>query len=319
MKRADQLGRIDRRGILKTGVLLAGGTLLTGPTSAEVDSMTRTVHEGESVGVGNGQLTTRATTDGEGNVVSLDVHLDGDAIASFAEGGGHRDQQVAAHVHFPTETENGDALDHQFTYMGFHYNPQGHAPPGVYTVPHFDFHFHMLDEETVGAITGGPLGDAPMPFVGVADYDIPEAQQPPGYTFERHRFIIEEMGEHQLDATAPEFNGESFTNTYVYGIHDPAIDLNNPDRMEVITLQGEDVEVPVYAGDGTGRIHFVEPMITTDFISHELDRERTVGVATPARFPTAGEYPTTYVMRPDDQGGVSVAIDGFKPFLGSGE
>lgn len=315
---APMLPHTDRRTVLKTtGGLLAGATILPGSSGAqETGQGTRKVHEGESVDVGNGTVMAYATTNDAGNLTSLGAHLDGNAVTSFAQGGSHREKEVAAHSHFPTETTGGDALDHPFTFLGFHYNPQGHAPPGVYDVPHFDFHFYMLEDQKVEAISGGPLGDKPMPFIGMADYEIPDAQRPPGYEFEKHRFLIKEMGEHLLDATAPEFNGTSFTHTYVYGIHDPSIDPANPDRTEVVTLGDEDVEVPVYTGDGQGQLHFVEPMVTTDFIRNDLNQAKEVGVATPARFPTAGAYPTTYGMKPDGQGGVHVTIGDFKQFPG---
>lgn len=308
----------DRRTVLKTtGGLLTGMTIFPGSISAqETGQETQVVHEGESVNVGGGSLMTYATTDSMGNVVSLGVHLDDDAVTSFAQGGSHHEKEVGAHVHFPTETTDGNALDHQFTFQGFHYNPEGHPPPEIYDIPHFDFHFYMLEDKAVEAISGGPLGETPMPFIGLADYEIPDAQRPPGYMFEKHRFIVEEMGEHLLDATAPEFNGETFTHTYVYGIHDPSIDPANPDRTKVITLGDEDVEMPVYTGDGQGQVHFVEPMVTTDFIRNGLTRAREVGVATPAQFPTGGAYPTTYGMRPDGQGGVHVTISDFKQFPG---
>lgn len=235
---------------------------------------------------------------------------------TFDRGGSHHETGSAAHVHFPTETAEGDALDHQFTFQGFHYNPQGHPPPGIYDAPHFDFHFYMLGDEAIEAISGGPLEETPMPFVGLTDYEIPDAQRLSGYTFEKHRLIVEGMGEHLLDATAPEFNGGTFTHTYVYGIHDPSIDPTNVDRTEVVALGDEEVEMPVHTGDGQGQVHFVEPMITTDFIRNDLTGAREVGVATPARFPTAGAYPTTYGMRPDGEGGVHVTVGGFKQFPG---
>jgi hypothetical protein len=77
--------------------------------------------------------------------------------------------------------------------------------------------------------------------------------------------------------------------------------------------------VPVYEGDGVGRLHFVEPMITTDFISNDLDEETAVYIATPEAFPVADDYPTEYVMKPDGDGGVYVSIDDFEAFPGSSE
>ena len=34
-----------------------------------------------------------------------------------------------------------------YRFMMLDWNPQGHQPPGVYTVPHFDFHFYMVPDQ----------------------------------------------------------------------------------------------------------------------------------------------------------------------------
>lgn len=172
-----------------------------------------------------------------------------------------------------------------------------------------------MDAQTVEAIRGGPL-PKDVPFVGLADYDLPEEQLPPGYHHEQHRLIVQEMGEHLLDETGPEFHGRDFTHTNIYGLYDDAIDPESPDGSEVIELGGEEMEMPVYSGDGQARLHFVEPMITTDYITNDLTEEVTVGIATPAVFPKADKYPTTYVMRPDGDGGVFVSMDNFLSFPG---
>lgn len=40
--------------------------------------------------------------------------------------------------------------------MGLNWEPSGHPTEGVYTIPHFDFHFYMISEEEVMNITGAP-------------------------------------------------------------------------------------------------------------------------------------------------------------------
>lgn len=313
-----------RRTVLKTiGSGVVGGTVVGMGTAAgrghggDPKPPNHDIHWGESADVevdGGvvGEVRAYATTNPAGKLSSLGVHMDGGAFGAFDEGGGHRDEEFAAHLHFP------EIDTHQFTFNGFHYNPAGHPPPGVYTVPHFDFHFHFIEEAVVEGITGGPLPEF-LPFIGLADYEVPDEQFPPGYMFESHRLIVKEMGEHLLDGTAPEFNGGTFTHTNVYGVYDPAIDPENPDHFETIELGGQEMDVPVYIGDGVGRLHFVEPMITTDFISGDLDEETAVEIATPEAFPVADDYPTEYVMKPDGDGGVYVSMDNFEEFPGSGE
>lgn len=314
----------NRRTVLKAlgagavgGAVVGTGTVAGRERGGGPKPPNHEVHEGDSAdvevdGETVGRVTAYATTNPAGNLSSLGVHLDAGAFDAFDEGGEHHGEEFAAHLHFP------EIDTHQFTFNGFHYNPQGHAPPGIYTVPHFDFHFYFIEEEIVEGITGGPLPEY-LPFIGLAEYEVPDEQFPSGYMFEKHRLIIKEMGEHLLDGTAPEFHGEAFTHTNVYGVYDPAIDPDEPDGSETIELGGDEVTLPVYEGDGVGRLHFVEPMITTEFIGNELDEEMTVDITTPDAFPVADDYPTEYVMKPDGDGGVYVSVDDFRAFPGSSQ
>lgn len=305
------------------GICAVGGSLVgTGTTVArreqedsdqEPDSHDR--HEGESAAVETecetfGEVTSFATTNSTGNLSSLGVHIDGEAFEAFDEEDALQEEPFGAHLHFPEETEDGDEIDlHQFTFNGFHYNPAGHPPPGVYDVPHFDFHFYMLDESVVDTI----------PF-GAAGYDIPDEQLPDGYF--REELLVPHMGEHLLDGTAPEWDGPfepsgtEFTHTHVYGAYDTGIEPSEPDGCTE-TQQGEKVDV--FVGDNEGQLTFFEPMVTTDFIRDELDEAQTVDIATPERFFEADDYPTEYVMEPDGDGGVIVSIGGFEEFPGPGE
>lgn len=294
--RTERVGCTDRRTFLKSGAVLASWVLATGAASAGEHSE---IHEGESADVGDGTVTAYATTN-SGEFSSLGVHVDGDALASVDDDGEEPHEEVATHLSFPDEVDT-----RQFTFMGFHFNPMGHPPPEVYTVPHFDFHFYMIEEEVVEGV--------PM---GVAAYDLPDEQHPPEYAFEDPRFIEPEMGEHLLDGTAPEFGDGEFTHTYVYGAYDPAIDPEEPDGAMEMELGGETQEVPVFEGDGEGRLHFVEPMVTTEFFAG-LDEEISADVATPESFFTEDQYPTEYVLRPDRSDGVRVEVTGFERFPGS--
>lgn len=286
----DPFRTTTRRTVLKTGALLAGGAVITGTAGGHPKPQrTHDFHEGESVDVGDGEATAYATTNPAGRLSSLGVHVDGTALDTADTDEKSPHEGVDAHLDFTT-----DAVDtHQFTFMGFHFNPQGHAPPGIYDVPHFDFHFYMMDEEDVEDIEGGP-----------ATYSIPDAQIPEDYirlpvldTDDDDEadtpLVEEEMGEHLVDPTSPEFQGEDFTHTNIYGAYDPD-------------------------DDGVGRLTFVEPMVTVRFLEG-LDEEMEVALKTPDEYFTADDYPTTYVMKPDHSDGVYVSIDGFEEFPGPSE
>lgn len=281
---------VSRRSALKTGLatgtLLAGGTVFiggtvfSGTTAAEPKPDNHDVIVGDDIDFLDGTVRTYATTNPEGDLSSIGVYLDDDALDAFDE------DPLDIHLALPDEVDT-----HQFTFLGFHYNPEGHPPPDVYTVPHFDFHFYMLPEETVEDITSGP-----------ATFSIPDARMPEDYqrlpvldTDDDGQpdtpLVEEEMGEHLADTSSPEFQEDGeFTHTMIYGAYDSD-------------------------GDGTGQITFIEPMITVDFFE-DLSMETVVRIKTPQEYAQEDNYPTEYVMEPDLEGGVYVSLDGFTEFPG---
>lgn len=302
---------MSRRSALKVigvsgGIVFGSGTAVAhgngdGPKPSRHD-----VVWGDELEVGSdGSVRTYATTNPAGNLSSLGVHMDCEAFTTY-DTGEAAECELEAHLGFPTE----DVDTHQFTFMGFHFNPEGHPPPGVYTVPHFDFHFYTMAHADVEAI---PLG--------VAAYTLPDEQHPDDYVLAEPRVIEPHMGEHLLDSTSPEVeqgDQDRFTHTYIYGLYDPGIvPGESVDTVELpLGPGGEVIDVDVYEGDGEGELTFVEPMITTDFIRDDLHGETPVGVSTPDVFPVADDYPTKYVMEPDGDGGLFVSIDEFEEFPG---
>jgi hypothetical protein len=95
-----------------------------------------------------------------------------------------------------------------FDHIGLNWNPQGHPPPGVYDVPHFDFHFYRISIPEQHAIAGGPETNPP------ASNRIPLGYVTTGET-------DPEMGVHYIDPSSPEFQpGGTFTRTMIYGFFD---------------------------------------------------------------------------------------------------
>lgn len=89
--------------------------------------------------------------------------------------------------------------------MELDWNPQGHPPPGVYDVPHFDFHFYYIPDSvrtSIPANVNTPIGPQYLP----AGYGQPQPTVP-------------NMGSHAVDLTSPEFNGSKFTQTFIYGFY----------------------------------------------------------------------------------------------------
>jgi len=168
-----------------------------------------------------------------------------------------------------TEHEGPDLVaidfpgDTPFEWLGLNWMPEGHGPPDVYGVPHFDIHFYLDprdDIEEIPAINYPPGTGEPY------EVELADDQFPPGYF--RTNAVVEDMGEHLFDANSPEWDdpgepsGEDFTRTFVWGHWD-------------------------------GDLNFFEPMITTEFFE-TLDDTVVESIGMPDRMPEAGKYPTEY-------------------------
>lgn len=146
-----------------------------------------------------------------------------------------------------------------FTHFVANWNPKGHIPPGVYDKPHFDFHFYILPQTARIAITAFG-NDLTMCEKAPADGMVPDKYiMAPGGAEPR-------MGGHWVDLSSQELNGYPFTITFVYGFYD-------------------------------GKMAFIEPMATRDFLTRKIDYWAPIRL--PAVYPASGYYPTSYSLHYD--------------------
>jgi len=124
------------------------------------------------------------------------------------------------------------ADDTTFNHVFFGWNPAGHPPPGIYTLPHFDFHFVTVSVAERQSVIPGP---DPVFY--------PSQYKPLDYYPDL--VAIPFHGVHWRDSTAPELNGGTFTKTLIYGFYrgkmfyfEPMITraylLTNPDTTVAI-------------------------------------------------------------------------------------
>lgn len=110
--------------------------------------------------------------------------------------------------------------DIPFKWVLFNWNPVGHIPPGVYDVPHFDVHFYIETIANVFAIKDGPCGPE---FVQCDQFEIAKKPLPANYMnpdFKDVDGVVPAMGNHLIDLTGPEFNGERWTRSRIFGAYD---------------------------------------------------------------------------------------------------
>jgi len=143
------------------------------------------------------------------------------------------------------------AFDSLFKHILFDWNPQGHPPNNIYGLPHFDFHFYIVTEQEREAIPPG-IDTFPIPAENIPQ-DYRSLEDPP--------FSVPKMGVHWIDSLSSEWQGETFTETFIYGF---------------------------YHGD----MYFVEPMITVDYF--QINPNVTLKIKQPESFQKDGYYPTNY-------------------------
>ncbi len=123
------------------------------------------------------------------------------------------------------------------------WNPVGHPPPMVYTVPHFDFHFYVVSLAARNAI----MPSDPQ-FAAKAANLPPVSERPAGYIVMGNGGQPEPvpmMGVHWVNPASPEFHGSPFTRTFIFGSWD---------------------------GDFT----FMEPMVALSYLKTKPDAEEAV-------------------------------------------
>lgn len=153
-------------------------------------------------------------------------------------------------VKLPSEAKN-IGIDH----IAVDWNPNGHEPDQVYTFPHFDFHFYMITQAEQAAVVPGP------------DLTPVDAQFAPK-DYISGVVAVPNMGVHWVDSLAPEFHGQMFTATFIYGFYH-------------------------------GNMTFLEPMVTKAFF--ESKPSFTLNIKQPAAFQRHGYYPTILKVWYDSQ------------------
>jgi hypothetical protein len=169
--------------------------------------------------------------------------------------------------------------DIPFTWALLNWNPVGHIPPGIYDTPHFDMHFYIQPQDEVFAIEPGPCG---MEFVRCDQFEIAKKPVPPNYVAADYadvEAVAPAMGNHLIDLTSSEFQGEPFTRTWIYGEYD-------------------------------GKITFYEEMVTKAFL--EGQPSECFAIKSPPAVAIAGYYPTLSCLRYDPTADeYTVSMEGF--------
>lgn len=144
----------------------------------------------------------------------------------------------------------------QYQVIGLNWNPTGHPPATVYTVPHFDFHFYMMSLADRNAIDPSDTAFATKAA------NLPAASfRAPDYVADPPTNAIPHMGLHWTDSSAAEFHGVPFTRTFI-------------------------------EGSWNGQFTFLEPMVARAYLL--TDPDEVVPVRSASQHAAAGYYPGAY-------------------------
>jgi hypothetical protein len=200
--------------------------------------------------------------------------LDGDDVIDSRTECLHWHEKV---LPLPTNISRRD--DVPFKWVLLNWNPHGHMPEGVWNTPHFDVHFYIEPIENVFALMPGPCGPELM---RCDQYELAIKPVPSNYIHEDFIDVgaaAPAMGNHLIDPTAPEFHGEPFTRSWLYGAYD-------------------------------GRIIFWEEMVALDYLLSQP--QECFPIKTPSAVEVSGFYPTSVCTRYNPEtADMSISIEQF--------
>lgn len=224
---------------------------------------------GPPVPLGKGTIRTYVTVGPEGRPQELGVALSEWALEELPDLTHVPDGR--AFLVLDLEMPAGNPTPFRFAMIDW--NPRGHVPP-FYQIPHFDFHFFLVDPVERDAVEGDPA------VLEARGSLAPEAGFLPAHYFYPPGSTIPKMGSHWIDPASHELHGATFDRTFLYGTWD-------------------------------GRLFFYEPMITKAYIERRSDE--TIPIATPSRYAAPGWYPTAYRVRFDEEAKeYRIALTGFQ-------
>lgn len=206
------------------------------------------VFTGKPVTVGNGTARVMLEVNEKAEPASISVVMTREALDGLPEATG---EQAVWEFALPMpDAARPTGYDH----VVLDWNPSGHPPEGVYSVPHFDVHFYLINSDEREAITFH--GEGRTLAMKAPETDL----VPEGYVIPPDA-AVDRMGMHGLDATGPEFQGQAFTHNFIYGYY-------------------------------LGELTFIEPMVSLAFL--QSLPEVTLAVKQPKRYSRPGWYPATY-------------------------
>jgi hypothetical protein len=209
---------------------------------------------GSSVNLFNGTVRSFVRVDASGNPLDFGVRVSAQTVNNMPPTPGSHPAEHMYDVPIPAEFSK-TAVQH----ISLDWNAFGHEPPGIYDTAHFDIHFYTVPKSE--RMTWSMQGADSALMVQRPDSTL----VPGGYITDGSGVPF--MGMHFVDIASPEFNGQPFSSTFIWGFHG-------------------------------GQQAFIEPMITQWYLKSRTPLDQALKL--PVRYSRSGVYyPTRYSVRFD--------------------
>ena len=262
---------------------------------------------GTPASLGNGTVTTYAEVDAAGAPKVIGLMFTAGAVENppAALSDGHHcfdlnkngkiepeKECIPTHEYvMPLPSELARRADLPFKWVLLNWNPQGHIPPGVYDRPHFDVHFVIEPIANIFAIQSGPCGPE---HVRCDQFAIARKPPPANYVPASHidvGAVVPAMGNHLVDVAGPEFKGETFKHSWIFGAYDGRVTFYEEmvDRAYLITKPSACTPIPAQEAVATSGYYPTQSCIryaaerNTYTVSLEGFAMRSASAPTPPR------------------------------------
>ncbi len=184
--------------------------------------------KGPEVTMGNGKANSFFKIDDNGTPLEIGIEMTMQALTGL-----NQDPNTPALSTFVLPLDQ-KALDvTPFDHLVINWQPHGHPPVGVYTDPHFDFHFYKIT-------LAEQLAIPPYTPASAAQHDLlPPAGFMPA-TYKADIGGIPAMGKHWTDPAAP----SPFSHIMVYGSYNGQVHFVEPMVTLAILQGGTTINIP---------------------------------------------------------------------------
>lgn len=233
-------------------LVTATAVLATGPALGAGKPAT---YEGKATRIGHGTAHTVVRTDASGKPTSIGVVFTPGMLEGLPKAVKGADPDFPYTLPMPTKGPR-TVFDH----VVVNWESAGHPPPHVYDVPHFDFHFYLVSRQAQRKVAFKNENES-----GDPSQQPPAELMPAGYILPPGT-AVPQMGVHAINPASPEFHGQPFNATFIYGYYD---------KQQT----------------------FIEPMASLAFLKSKPSF--SAPLPRPASYSKPGAYPSAYSVRYD--------------------